>query len=137
MSFNFRFQVESENFVSGGKPSAILEELREMRREMNELRARIDDDDEDDPPPSPLGTVGELLKNPEFMALLGQVLGNKTPVSPAQLSGIDDEDSKITRAIPILKKYDPNLGSHLLKLAELAEKNSVKFKTMISILDSM
>jgi hypothetical protein len=140
LSFNFRFQSESENYVSGlgGSPSAVLEEIRLMRKEIEELRAEREEED-DAPENGPLGSIGELLKNPEVMALLGKIFNSTPGQVPAQLSGItaDDEEKKIQQAIPVLKIHDPKLGSHLLKLAELAEKNSVKFKTMISILDSM
>lgn len=139
MSFNFRFQSESEFGDRGGSSSLVLEELRSMRREIEELRERVDNDDDDDTPSGPLGSIGELLKNPEIMSLLGQFLGKNNPNPPAQISGVDSssEEIKIQQAIPVLIKHDPNLGTHLMKLAELAEKNSVKFKTMISILDSM
>jgi hypothetical protein len=145
LSFNFRFNVESENYVNGlgGPPReylpALLSEIKELRKKIDDLERERDDDDE--PEKDTLGRITELLSNPQIAALLGRLLPpqNGLPQSqPGQLSGIEQDQEKLTeRAIEILRGHDPQLGTHLMKIAEIAVKSKSKFSTLISILDSM
>jgi hypothetical protein len=67
--------------------------------------------------------------------ILDKVMGNKPAVSMAGFSAL--EEQKIFDAIDILKKHDERLGTHLVKLAAIAEQNNVLFNGILTQLDTM
>jgi hypothetical protein len=105
-------------------------------------------------------TLGKILEVPAvqqkiaqvFESLIEKIIPSK-PVqmplqviepyqepSPGVLNGVpsggeDDELQKLNQAIEILYRIDPKLGTHLLKLAGIAQANPSKYQNMISMLN--
>lgn len=90
-----------------------------------------------------------LLRDPErLVGLIGSVrslfsgssvvkYAAGTNVSRAGVGATNDVDpaEKLATAIDVLEKHDPNLVTHLMKLASLAETDPITFKLIISKLD--
>lgn len=144
LSFNFRFKTESENYLPGlgGSPREILplfmQKLETMQEEISALRREREEESEEDTEPQEdtIGKITQLLSNPAVMAMLQKFFPAGSPTQvPAQLSGIGDEEKKIQAALEILRAADPQLGSHLLKLAQVAQNDKQKFSGLISMID--
>lgn len=156
LACGFRLNEYSDNYipgVAGGVPAynEIMSELNALKAEMKKMRE--DDEDEDEDGMAGLGQIGTLLENPVVQTLLAGVLTKVFPqqsqqpghdVNPGGLHAINgviinpqEQEQKISQALFILKKYDTQLGDHLLKLARLAETNPAKFKSLLMMLTFM
>jgi hypothetical protein len=71
--------------------------------------------------------IGRMLsRNP-----VAKVAGVET----AKINDVENENVKLQSAINILAEIDPQLGTHLLKLAEVAKADPAKYNGMISMLN--
>jgi hypothetical protein len=50
---------------------------------------------------------------------------------------MEDNVTRVSKALDILEKYDPQLVVHLEKLAKLASTDTLMFKAVISKLDAL
>jgi hypothetical protein len=107
----------------------------ELLNEIKRLHDRLDileNEESEDPGQNVLGS---LLGNPAIQEVLSGVLANLlTPKVAAGIAGVNDNDEKIIRALEILKKADPSLGDHLLKLAAIAQNNPGQFNMLLKML---
>lgn len=120
-----------------------LTEEKESNRKIQALETKIDalinaaDDDDDDNDDEQLSG----LNNPNLVNLIGlltKLTGQKT--TPPPINGIKLSDEKIKNinaAIKKLYKYDDEIDSDLLKLAEIAENNNATFKMLLNSLRTM
>jgi hypothetical protein len=125
------------------------------RREMAERLERIEtalmakqvaentEDDEDIAEEAePKSMVGALMENPQIQGALAGALSAwltkmLAPASaPMAVAGVP-EDDKLTRlnaALDTLHQYDDQLIEHLEKLAAMAQKDTAKFKFLLTML---
>lgn len=71
------------------------------------------------------------MSTPHEAGAMGSV-----PGAPGQAMITQEQALKIQSSIEILAGIDPQLGDHLEKIAQLAQKSPGKYKTMISMLNS-
>lgn len=136
-SFNFRLQ-ELEPYEPGQRSNALLSRIAALENKLSEGQK-----DEDEEEPGFLGQVNDALQNPIVGALVKRIFGFELPqasqAGPVAIAGIEDanQDELLQKAIAILKTKEPKLGTHLYKLAMIAEKNINNFNYLISLLDQV
>lgn len=94
--------------------------------------------------PSKLAIVAGVVRQLMGGAPLPQV-GVALPAPIQTISGLDpqnetemeDNVTRVSKALDVLEKYDPQLVVHLEKLAKLASTNTLLFKAVISQLDAL
>lgn len=158
-SFNFRL-VDNIDAYNGNKMSGLVENrIAGIEEKLNQLLA-----DPEPAEPSAkdqlLGALGKILEVPQVQqALAGKLLGiidgvgntisglfmpagtqraaigNITTVNPDIEQTAKDENTRLQQAVGMLARVDPQLGTHLLKLAYIAEGDPVKYQNLISMLN--
>ena len=116
----------------------ILAALKAQNDRINALEEEDDDEGEES---DALGGLGKLLENPQLMSMLGNFLGGGgVPAGkPAAINGVPGqagEPETLEQAIEVLKKADPDLEKHLVKLARIARQNPRKFSGLVQILET-
>lgn len=120
----------------------LMDEIAKLKEQIEDLK------DHEPEKPETIGSIFmDALKNPtEAMQLvnLGRVLlGLEPKQMPAALAGVPgnsepvDQEQQLQRlgnAIDKLEKVDPHLIDHLEILAEMAEKNPAKLKSLLAML---
>ena len=102
-----------------------------MDQKLNEYMA--DEDDEDDDQAELSG-----LNNPNIINLLGLLSKALSGNKPTVVNGLkSDQITNINNAVKILSKYDDQIDTDLLKLANLAENNTPTFEMLLKTLRSM
>jgi hypothetical protein len=137
-------------------------EKREMKEKLDRIEAALmakniadNAEDEDDiaEEVEPKGIMGALMDNPQIQgALAGAVSAwiakmmqpQHGPMAVAGVPGVatvedtealeDVEDIRIDAALSTLSQYDDKLADHLEKLAEMAVKDTGKFKFLLTML---
>lgn len=112
----------------------LLRRLTAVENDVNELFDMIADIQENDVS----GT--EENKTNQYLDKLINLMNGKTGKS-AQVNGTGNEPEKvkenINKAIKILYKHDKQIDVHLLKLANLAETNTLLFNQIVESLEKM
>jgi hypothetical protein len=129
---NFQEQIENALMKQQLKyeNNEVLKKLAEMEQRFADMENEEEEDD-----------ASELsgLNNPNLMnivAMLGKALNGSQ--KPTIINGLQAEQIKnINTAIKTLSRYDENLDSDLLKLANLAETNTATFEMLLKTLRSM
>jgi hypothetical protein len=152
--FNFRLNSE-EQMITGsqysrmGSMNQLLSEVSALRKEVQELKEEEEEDDDDNEKPHNLGMMGDILAHPAIKpivpVLVQQILANflpgyaqPQPQAPSALGDITaDEESKLMQGIQRLRLHDSKLGTHILKLADIAEKDKPSFNTLVQMLDAI
>jgi hypothetical protein len=116
---------------------ALLNEIKAMRLELEELKNP--DDDEDDE--YGLGKIGRILQHPTIAPMAQNLIGAFTAMlkrnQPAgQIAGVPD-DSKVQDALQILNDCIADFPDILNKLALMAQKNPGQLKLYCDALRSM
>jgi hypothetical protein len=109
----------------------LMKRLEVMDAKLNEYM-EAEDEDEDD--------QAELsgLNNPNIINLLGLLSKALSGNKPTVVNGLKSEQiTNINTAIKILSKYDDQIDTDLLKLANLAENNTPTFEMLLKTLRSM
>lgn len=143
-SFNFKLNLDSQEITTSQygalrNQNAILEKLERLEQRMNER----EEEEEEEEPKSKLGLIGEILNDPGIsqivMPLVSKLLGINGANTPRPtIAGInDDEAATLKQAIEILKKSDPDLPAHLMKLAKLSQESPDSFKFLLNALEGM
>lgn len=153
-SFNFKL-VDPEQRMERYGAVAINgsnQMISEMRKEMQELRQMISQQRENEYDESEPETIGSVLidaiKNPDQLfnlinagrALFGLPVQNPPAVAIGGIGDAagskEDQLQRLSNAIDILEKNDPKIVDHLEKLAEIATKNPMQFKMLLTMLDA-
>ena len=109
----------------------LLKRLEAMDQKLNEYMD-AEEDEEDD--------RAELsgLNSPSMVNLLGLLSKALSGNKPTVVNGLQSEQiTNINKAVKILSKYDDQIDSDLLKLANLAENNTPTFDMLLKTLRSM
>lgn len=152
-SFNFRL-VDNIDAYNGNKMSGVVESrIAGIEEKLNRL---LEDPETAEPTAKEqlFGALGKILEVPQVQAalankLLGIIDGvgntltglfNGAPQRAAigtvtSNSTVLDENAKLQQAVNILVQVDPQLGTHLLQLAMVAEKDPKKYEQLISMLN--
>lgn len=78
------------------------------------------------------------LNNPSIINLLGLLSKSLSGNKPTVVNGLQTEQiNNINKAVKILSRYDDQIDSDLLKLANLAETNTATFDMLLKTLRSM
>jgi hypothetical protein len=117
---------------------ALINEIKAMRLELEELKNPDDDGDDD----YGLGKIGRILQHPTVGPMAQQLIGALTGMlkrnTPAgQIAGVPGEPEKIQAALQILTDCIPDFPDILDKLSQLAQKNPGQLKLYCDALRSM
>lgn len=109
----------------------LMKRLEAMDQKLNEYMEEEEDDDR-----------SELngLNNPNIVNLLGLLSKALSGNKPAVVNGVTLQTEQITninKAVKILSRYDDQIDTDLLKLANLAETNTATFEMLLKTLRSM
>jgi hypothetical protein len=104
-----------------------------------ESAKKIDDNEEDYEDEKPVNALMGLVQNPDVVnfivgtvqTIIDRILPPKKTI--AGIAGIED-DSKLNKALEILRKHDPQLEDDLMILAEMAENSPLQFKMLLNML---
>jgi hypothetical protein len=151
--FNFRLNDESQ-LITGqqynrmGVQNQLLQEIQLLRKEVKDLQE--EEEAEEAEKPHNLGMIGDIMSHPAVSPIVpfivqhivSQIMGvpiNLQTMQNAQSLGNipAEEETKLQQGIAILKKHDPNLGTHILKLATIAEKDKPGFNYLIGVLNGI
>lgn len=156
-SFNFRL-VDNIDAYNESKGTGVLHNrIAGIEEKLNTL---LQDPIAEEPTAKDqlIGALSKILEVPQVQAALAQKLmgiidgvGNTITgiFSPAQpqpvraaigtvtKTTVDQENERLQEAINILAPLDPQLGTHLLKLAQVAQKDPAKYQLMITMLNTM
>jgi hypothetical protein len=108
----------------------LMKRLEVMDAKLNEYMNEDDDDDDE----------AQLsgLNNPNIINLLGLLSKALSGNKPTVVNGLKSEQiSNINNAVKILSRYDDQIDTDLLKLANLAENNTATFEMLLKTLRSM
>jgi hypothetical protein len=112
-------------------------ENRELMQKFADMEARFNeymDQEDDDQDQAELSG----LNNPNIVNLLGILSKSLSGNKPSVVNGLRSEQiTNINNAIKILSKYDDQIDSDLLKLANLAENKTGTFEMLLKTLRSM
>jgi hypothetical protein len=153
-SFNFRLVDNIEDY-QGSKVSGMLEtRIAGIESKLNEVLQPDLEPDELTPTQQIWATVGKILEHPQIQQVIAQKLvgiiegvsntvgglfnqqGYPAAIGSAPSAGRDvqDENRKLQEAINILDPIDPQLGTHLLQLAQVAQADPGKYNSLIGML---
>lgn len=107
----------------------LMKRLEVMDAKLNEYMNEEEEDDE-----------AQLsgLNNPNIINLLGLLSKALSGNKPTVVNGLKTEQiSNINNAVKILSRYDDQIDTDLLKLANLAENNTTTFEMLLKTLRSM
>jgi len=109
----------------------VLKKLQEMEQRFADLE---NEEEEDESSLSGMNNPNVL----SLLSLVAKALGNSPKAQPTAVNGLQPiQVENINRAIKTLSKYDTDLDSDLLKLANLAETNTPTFQMLLKTLRSM
>jgi hypothetical protein len=110
-------------------------------------------DEEDEEPAGPWNAIGKLLDHPEIkQALASRVIGfvdrflgggsaplpvQQQPAPAAAMGAVTlsaEEIERVNQAVAILVERDPEIGSHLMAIANVAQADPAKYRSLISML---
>jgi hypothetical protein len=138
-SFNFRLQEDSREYVRGNGNS-YNSQIATLEARIKELEAENEEEEDE----SGLGAINEALEHPLIEKLLSSVFGINLAtaqhhVPGPTISGINDADreTKINRAVAILKQHDIRLDEHLTILADTAVNSPQTFSYLLGMVDQL
>lgn len=107
-----------------------------------EIQDNADEDEDIEEAAEPKSVMGALVNNPQIQsALAGAVSAWLSKImspaaAPYAVAGLPESDNsdRINAAIAILSEYDDQLPEHLEKLAIMAQKDTGKFKFLLTML---
>jgi hypothetical protein len=153
-SGSFNFQLVERMQAHGANMQSQAEQIGKIIDER--LAAHgiggVDDNEEDEEPAGPWAAIGKMLEHPQIreaiatraIGLMDRFLGSSSSPgqsyqqAPAAAMGAvtmsQEEIDRCNQAIQMLAAVDPELGSHLMRLAEVATVDPAKYKNLISML---
>jgi hypothetical protein len=158
-SFNFRLQDDLEEYRQGRTANGLDARIAGIE---NKLDAVLNPPEEQEEPEELTGkdkffdVLGKIIEHPQIQTMLaGKLAGiiegasdkiaGMFKTSPANFrpagigstgTGQDQgENEKLNEALQILAGVDPDLGTHLLKLARVAQSDPAKYKNLVGMLN--
>jgi hypothetical protein len=132
---SFRAEIINE-IAKKQDENLILNEIKNLKLKFEELEEEEEEEEE-----TKAGLLNGIDSN-QISQIMGLI--NMFKPAPVVINGIEDitteqtsKTQNINNAIKILYKYDKNLDTDLLKLANLAETKTDTFNMLISTLRSM
>lgn len=134
-STSINYDEMKKNIVSelltAQREDALLNELKALRAKVEALEGLEEEEEED----------STEINGNNLQQIMGLVSMLKAAGSNATINGDADTNlskiDNINAALRILSKYDKQLDTDLLKLADIAEKNPQQFNMLLSMLRSM
>jgi hypothetical protein len=146
---NFKTVDAYEGYGIAGHDNKLMQRIKGLE---DKLEGKDDDDDEPDTDFNSI--IMGWLENPEKLGMIAgaiRTLFGGVPMQPMggvpmqAIAGLEpqnqtqmeDNVTRVSKALDILEKYDPQLVVHLEKLAKLASTDTLMFKAVISKLDAL
>ncbi len=156
--FNFKICAPSSEMMNGypavrGNNNPVIAALQKIDERLKVIEdGGIEDEEPETITEAVIGMINEPSKLSEFVgslkeiAELGKSLLTGQPMQPAHIGNIkrpgqtataldDSQLMRIGNAIELLGKYDPKITEHLERLAQLAEQDTKKFLSIVSMID--
>jgi hypothetical protein len=145
---NFKTVDAYEGYGIAGHDNKLMQRIKG-------LEEKLEGKDDDDEPDTDFNSIiMGWLENPEKLGMIAgaiRTLFGGVPMQPMggvpmqAISGLEpqnqtqmeDNVTRVSKALDILEKYDPQLVVHLEKLAKLASTDTLMFKAVISKLDAL
>ncbi len=145
---NFKTVDAYEGYGIAGHDNKLMQRIKG-------LEDKLEGKDDDDEPDTDFNSIiMGWLENPEKLGMIAgaiRTLFGGVPMQPMgglpmqAISGLEpqnqtqmeDNVTRVSKALDILEKYDPQLVVHLEKLAKLASTDTLMFKAVISKLDAL
>jgi hypothetical protein len=156
-SFNFRLVDNIDAYNDNRLTGATAQRIAGIEEKLNALLA--DPEPEEVTPKDQLiGALSKILEVPQVQAALAQKLmgiidgvGNtitgifnqaqplpaRAAIGNVQKTTVEQENESLQQAINILAPVDPQLGTNLLKLAQIAQAAPEKYRLLITMLNTM
>lgn len=141
-AFNFRLtdtgRIKQLPARSSQGIEIVLEQLREMKAEMQEVRKIAEKPAVIGNAEDKLETWEKVLDHPITMGLVGKIFGidvSGLMMDGAKMAGVSE--SSLDAIIDELLQADPNLKEHLGKLLVIYQTNPSQFKMLIGMIDKM
>jgi len=135
-SFNFKLSLQNHGSTVSGNESLVLSELNALKLKFEQWEN--EDLEPEESEPDMWERISGLLEKPAVVGLINKFTGlNMQPIGKVGNVPNDENEMMINKAIGILKVKDPHLGTHLMKLANMATTNPANFQFLLSTLDSM
>lgn len=148
-SFNFKLKTEPqiderrEVYRQSNQIAAVLARLEERQTALEE---KLNEEDEEDPEPQTLGGILAGLANDpakiiQIIEIGKSLFGTNKPVNSvgelARVAGAPDiQETELKNTIVRLRAVDPEINTHLEKLAKIAETQPALFKMLLQQLDA-
>ena len=145
VNFGTSNQSKGENLDVNQLTAQIVEKIQKEQNEnlllkkITELEAKINayEEDEEDEEEESGNSIAGIDAN-QLQQIMGLVNLFKGTGTPPQINGeIEDRNANIKNAINRLYKHDKDIDKHLLKLADISEKDPATFKMLIGMLEQM
>ena len=141
-SFNFRLNEPGVNSrrrdKDGNETPTLTARVMGIEAKIDQLLAEDEGEEVTGQPVGFIGQVMEIVKNPEAMSGIMQIVAGVREMFTAKaipvLSGLPGEP---TDPIAVLSQYDPDIMEDLRRLARLAQKDKAQFDGLIRMLRSM
>jgi hypothetical protein len=145
---NFKTVDAYEGYGIAGHDNKLMQRIKG-------LEDKLEGKDDDDEPDTDFNSIiMGWLENPEKLGMIAgaiRTLFGGVPMQPMggvpmqAIAGLEpqnqtqmeDNVTRVSKALDILEKYDPQLVVHLEKLAKLASTDTLMFKAVISKLDAL
>jgi len=136
-------EKEQNKYFYNQRQEQLAAELAEIKA-MLKARAEEESDEDLEEEAQPTNALAGLINNPKIQdMLIGMISGMATKFmtggnAPQAIAGIpataEESETKLLTAIERLYAVDPNLPDDLHKLADMAEKETVQFNWLLSML---
>jgi len=146
---NFKIVDAYEGYGIAGHNNKLMQRIKG-------LEEKLEGKDDDEPETDFNSIIMGWLENREKLGMIAGAIRTLFGGIPAQpmgtlpapvqtIAGLDpqnqtqmeDNVTRVSKALDILEKYDPQLVVHLEKLAKLASTDTLMFKAVISKLDAL
>ncbi len=146
---NFKIDDQYEGYGISGHNRSLMDRIKGLEK-------KLEDKDTEEPDTDFNSVVMGWLENPEKLGMIAgaiRTLMGGAPVQPVgmlpapvqTMSGIDQKNvsvmednlTRVSKALDTLEKCDPQLVPHLETLAKLASTDPLIFKALISKLDAL
>lgn len=151
---SFSFVVNAKEYGGYGSIGGFEQQIIERLDRIEAKQALEEEPDENEESEKVSGItifLNKMLENPQVQQRIGYIIDgilnqivpmnttqNMQPQPAAVISGVEEtaeaQADLINEAIQKLWNVDKALGTHLQKIADIAEKNPVKYKQILSML---
>lgn len=156
-SFNFRLNADEQlitnnQYAASYNRNELISKIGALENKFDTVMAKLEEEPEEDEQPNRLGIIGDIIAHPAIAPIIpqlaamlmgmaqrqGQNFQQPRVMQPGTVGNIPSTNNSpmLNDAIERLKLADSKLAEHLLKLANLAEKDPGTFAMFLQTLEA-